>query len=171
ALPLALPILPIPALIRYQAALHQSPSTEERTQVGPLSQHDADMFGWKELTAMVARARDHLTPEERLHARVFGQNYGEAGAIDVLGRAYNLPPAISGHNSYWMWGPRGWDGAVLIIIGGDPEDNAKWFRSVEVVGTVDSPYAMPYERGIQVSIGRGLKMPVAEAWPLLKNFI
>ena len=132
--------------------------------------HDADMFGWNEMVALVARARDRLTPEERAHARVFGQNYGEAGAVDVLGRRLGLPPAISGHNSYWMWGPRGWDGRVLIIIGGDPEDNAK-FDSVETVGTVQAPYAMPYERGVQVSIGRGLKMPVAEAWPKLKHFI
>jgi hypothetical protein len=169
--PLALPVLPVNALIRYQAAFHMAPKTEERLQVGPLSQHDADMFGWKEMVTLVARARDRLTTEERRHARVFGQNYGEAGAVDVLGRPLGLPPAISGHNSYWMWGPQGWDGRVLIIIGGDPEDNARWFDSVETVGTVDAPHAMPYERGIQVSIGRGLKIPVAEAWPKLKNFI
>ena len=171
AVPLALPVLPVDTLIRYQAALHMAPKSEERTEVGPLSQHDADMFGWNEMVALVARARDRLTPEERAHARVFGQNYGEAGAVDVLGRRLGLPPAISGHNSYWMWGPRGWDGRVLIIIGGDPEDNAKWFDSIETVGTVQAPYAMPYERGVQVSIGRGLKMPVAEAWPKLKHFI
>ncbi len=169
--PLALPILPVKSLLAYQTALGMAPKTEERQEVGPLSQHDADMFGWDELAAMVARARDRLTPEERRHARVFGQNYGEAGAVDVLGRRYGLPPAISGHNSYWMWGPEGWDGRVLIIIGGDPDDNAKWFDQVEIVGTVSSPYAMPYERGLNVSIGRGLKMPVAEAWPKLKRFI
>ncbi|HZE18789.1 MAG TPA: glycosyltransferase family 39 protein, partial [Candidatus Angelobacter sp.] len=105
--PLALPILPVKSLLAYQTALGMAPKTEERQEVGPLSQHDADMFGWDELAAMVARARDRLTPEERRHARVFGQNYGEAGAVDVLGRRYGLPPAISGHNSYWMWGPEG----------------------------------------------------------------
>ena len=171
AAPMALPILPVKDLIRYQAALGMAPSTEERQEVGPLSQHDADMFGWDEIAAMVARARDRLTPDERRRARVYGQNYGEAGAVDVLGRRLGLPPAISGHNSYWMWGPEGWDGGVLIIIGGSPEDNAKWFDSVEIVGTVESPYAMPYERGLNVSIGRKLLMPVADAWPLLKSFI
>jgi hypothetical protein len=120
---------------------------------------------------MVARAFDRLTPAERARARVFGQNYGEAGAIDVLGRPLGLPRALSGHNSYWMWGPGGWDGSVLIIIGGDAEDNARFFESVEIVGTVDSPLAMPYERGLTVSIGRRLTMPVAAAWPRLKKFI
>jgi hypothetical protein len=169
--PFALPVLSVREFLPYQAALGMTPRTEERQGVGPLSQHYADMFGWDEIAAMVGRAWEALTPEERRHARVFGQNYGEAGAVDVLDRRLGLPPTLSGHNSYWLWGPEGWDGSVLIIIGGDPQDNAKWFDSIQQVGTVDSPYAMPYERGIGVSIGRRLKMPVAEAWPLLKKFI
>ncbi len=139
--------------------------------MGPLSQQYADMFGWTELVQMVARANASLAPEERAKARVFGQNYGEAGAVDVLGRPLGLPRALSGHNSYWMWGPQGWDGSVLIIIGGDPEDNARFFESIEIVGTVDAPLAMPYERGLTVSIGRRLKLPVAQVWPRLKVFI
>jgi hypothetical protein len=171
ALPFTLPVLPVKVLIRYQEALGLAPRTEERLQVGPLSQQYADMFGWEEVVAMVARARDRLSPEEQKKARVFGQNYGEAGAVDVLGRKYGLPHALSGHNSYWLWGPDGWDGSVLIIIGGDYADNARWFESIEYFGTVDAPLAMPYERHVAVSIGRRLKMPVAEAWPKLKIFI
>jgi len=171
AVPLALPVLPVEPLIRYQSALGMAPATEEHHEVGPLSQQYADMFGWEELTALVARAYQRLTPEERAHCRVFGQNYGEAGAIDVIGRRYGLPRALSGHNSYWMWGPGDWDGSVLIIIGGDREDNAAFFEHVEIVGQVRSPYAMPYERGRDVSIGRRLRMPVAQAWPALKHFI
>jgi hypothetical protein len=148
-----------------------SPATEERHDVGPLSQQYADMFGWEEMTALVARAYQRLTPEERAHCRVFGQNYGEAGAIDVLGGRYGLPRALSGHNSYWLWGPGDWDGSVLIIIGGDREDNARFFEEIEVVGQVRAPYAMPYERGRDVSIGRRLRMPVVRAWPALKHFI
>ena len=171
AAPFALPVLPVRSFLRYEAASGMTPKTEERQQVGPLSQQYADMFGWEEIAAMVARAWESLTPEERQHARVFAQNYGEAGAVDVLDRRLRLPPTLSGHNSYWLWGPEGWDGHVLIIIGGDPADNARWFDSVQQVGTTGSALAMPYERGIGVSIGRGLKIPVAEAWPKLKKFI
>jgi len=169
--PFALPVLPVQNFLRYQSALGMTPRAEERGQIGPLPQHYADMFGWDEIAALVARAWATLTPEERLHARVFGQNYGEAGAVDVLDHHLGLPPTLSGHNSYWLWGPEGWDGKVLIIIGGDPEDNAKWFDSIQQVGKVNVPFAMPYERGIGVSIGRGLKMPVAGAWPKLKSYI
>ncbi len=169
--PFALPILPVETFIRYQHALGLAPHTEERHQMGALPQSYADMFGWEEMTALVAKAYQRLTPQERAHCRVFGQNYGEAGAIDVLGRRLGLPRAASGHNSYWLWGPGDWDGSVLIIIGGDREDNARFFDEVEIVGQVEAPYAMPYEQGLDVSIGRGLKRPVREVWPMLKEYI
>ena len=169
-IPLAVPILPVESFIRYQAALGIKPSTEERKRVGPLPQHYADMFGWEELVAAVAKAAERLTPEERARTVVFGQNYGEAGAVEVLGKRLGLPRAISGHNNYWLWGPGDWDGSVVIIIGGDRADNAAFFESVAVAGTWDSPYAMPYERGLDISIGRRLKGSPRDAWPQLKHY-
>src|SRR5678810_1171318 len=94
---------------------------------------------------------------DRARAVVFGQNYGEAGAVDVLGCRLGLPRAISGHNDYGLWGPGDWDGKVMIVIGGDRADNGAFFDSVEVVGTWDHPLAMPYERGLDISIARGFK--------------
>jgi hypothetical protein len=171
ALPMALPILPVETFVRYQAALGLSPKTEERHRMGPLPQHYADMFGWEQMTRLVAEAYRRLSPEERRHCRVFGQNYGEAGAIDVLGRRLGLPRALSGHNSYWLWGPGAGDWNVLIIIGGDRQDNAEFFEEIEIVGQTDSPWSMPYERGLDVSIARRPKMSIREAWPRLKRFI
>jgi dolichyl-phosphate-mannose-protein mannosyltransferase len=169
-IPFALPILPADVYVRYQTLMGQQPSTEERKRVGPLPQGYADMFGWPELAAEVAKAADRLTPEERRGAVVFGQNYGEAAAIDVLGKPLGLPPAVSGHNNYYLWGPGSWDGKVMIIIGGDPADNASFFESVERVGVWSHPYAMPYERGLDISIARGFKGVPAEVWPRLKHF-
>jgi len=170
-LPFALPILPVESFIRYQKALGRAPRSEERHAMGPLPQQYADMYGWPEMVALVAKAYARLTPEERARVRVFGQNYGEAGAVDVLGRKRGLPRALSGHNSYGLWGPGDWDGSVLIIIGGDRPDNAEVFEEIEIVGQTRSPYAMPYENGLDVSIGRRLKMPVRELWPRLVFFI
>jgi hypothetical protein len=171
AAPFALPVLPVESFIRYQAALGMSPSTEERLEVGPLPQHYADMHGWEELVDLVETAYRRLTPKEQARCRVFGQNYGQAGAIDVLGRRRGLPRAISGHNSYWLWGPGDFDGSVLIIIGGDREDNARFFEEIEIVGRTSAPYAMPYERGVDVSIARRPRAGLREAWPMLKHFI
>ncbi|MGH7682179.1 MAG: glycosyltransferase family 39 protein, partial [Candidatus Eiseniibacteriota bacterium] len=171
ALPMALPLLPVGTFVRYQAALGMSPRTDERQQMGVLPQGYADMFGWEELTALVAKAYARLSPEERAHCRVFGQNYGEAGAIDVLGRRLGLPHAISGHNSYWYWGPGPGDWDVLIIIGGDRQDNAQFFEQIEIVGQTDSPWSMPYERGLDVSIARHPKLTLKEAWPKVRMLI
>ena len=78
---------------------------------------------------------------------------------------------MSGHNSYWLWGPGDFDGSVLIIIGGDRADNAAFFDSLEVVGETRSRYAMPYEQGLEVSIGRRPKVPLREVWARLKMYI
>jgi 4-amino-4-deoxy-L-arabinose transferase-like glycosyltransferase len=169
-MPFTLPILPVGMLVRYQAAFGVRPSTEERKEVGPLAQQYADMFGWEELVAGVADAWARLSDEERRRARVFGQNYGEAGAVDVLGRPLGLPRAASGHNNYWLWGPGDWDGRVLIIVGGDLEDHRESFETVEQVGTVGSPYAMPYERDLGIFIARGLRAPVSQVWPQVKHY-
>ena len=92
-IPFALPLLPVDRFIFYQQSLHMTPSTEEHLQVGLLPQHYADMFGWEEMVREVAAAYEMLSPEERKHVVVFGQNYGEAGAIDVLGKKYGPPRA------------------------------------------------------------------------------
>uniref|UniRef100_A0A832MJ55 Glycosyltransferase RgtA/B/C/D-like domain-containing protein n=1 Tax=Eiseniibacteriota bacterium TaxID=2212470 RepID=A0A832MJ55_UNCEI len=171
AAPLALPLLPVEAFVRFQRALGLAPRTEERHAMGALPQHYADMHGWEEMVALVAEAHARLSPEERARCRVFGQNYGEAGAVDVLGRRLGLPRAISGHNSYWLWGPGAGEPEAIIAIGGDREGNARFFEEIEIVGRTASPWSMPYERGLDVWIGRRPKVSLREAWPALRRYI
>jgi hypothetical protein len=171
ALPIAVPVLPPETFISYLSSLGISVPSGERSRLGPLPQHFADMFGWEELARNVSTACERLTPEERRKCRVFAQNYGEAGAVDILGKKYGLPPAISRHNSYWLWGPRGWTGEVLIMVRGDSAEYAKEFESVTKVGESDNPYAMPYERHMSIFIGRNFKGSTAEAWQKEKDYI
>jgi hypothetical protein len=118
----------------------------------------------------VSAAYNALPPDERAKAVFFGRNYGEAAAIDVYGPALRGPPAISGHNNYYLWGPRGFDGSVTIVVGGDPVQYARSFRSVERVGELDSPYAMRSETLIPVYVLRDPGVPLATAWPTLKHY-
>jgi len=60
---------------------------------------------------------------------------------------------------------------VVIIIGGDAPDNAAVFDNVQIVGRIECDRCMPYERNLDVSIGRKPKMPIAQLWPQLKQFI
>lgn len=168
--PITLPILPVETFLRYQAVLGFTPSTGEHQKLGALPQYYADMFGWREMAEKVAAVYNALPPEERAHAVFWGNNYGEAAAIDIFGRPLGLPPALSGHNQYYLWGPRGADGQVIIIVGGDTGHYAQLFRSYTVAGHVDAPYAMPYETDLPIYVLRGMKMPLARYWPEVKSY-
>lgn len=170
AAPLTLPILPIATFVRYQTAIGFTPSVGERVKLDLLPQYYADMFGWREMATKVAAVYQALPPRERAQAVFFGSNYGEAAAIDVFGPRLGLPPAISGHNNYYLWGPRGHDGSVMIVIGGTPSHYARLFRSFTVAGHIDTPYAMPNETNRPIYVLRGLKMPLDRYWPQVKHF-
>jgi hypothetical protein len=88
----------------------------------------------------------------------------------VFGRRLGLPPAISGHNNYYIWGPRGHDGSVVIIIGGSTKHYAELFRSFEVAGRIETPYAMPYETDQPIYVLRDMKVPLQEYWPNVKHY-
>ncbi|MDX1501390.1 MAG: glycosyltransferase family 39 protein [Thermoanaerobaculia bacterium] len=169
--PIAVPLLPPEQFVAFARTLGMMPPAQERMELAELPQFYADHFGWPEMVAEVERVYRELPPEDRARVKVFGQNYGEAGAIDVLGRRRALPGAISGHNSYWLWGPGEWDGEVLIILGGDLEGNREFFEEVVRAGTVRSRWAIPYENDLPVWVGRRLKMPVEEAWERVRRFI
>jgi hypothetical protein len=170
AAPLTLPILPLDTFLRYQKATGITLSAGEHLALGALPQYYADMFGWREMAANVAAVYESLPPQDRARAVLFGSNYGEAAAIDVFGRRLGLPPANGGHNNYYLWGPRGHDGSVMIIIGGDTEHYAALFRSFEVAGQITTPYAMPYETNQPIYVLRGLKDPLAKFWSKVKHY-
>ena len=97
-------------------------------ELGPLPQLFADQFGWEEMAATVARAFHALPPEVQAKTAIFGQNYGQAGAIDLFGPKYGLPKAISGHQNYFLWGPRGYTGESMIVMGDRQERLAERVR-------------------------------------------
>jgi hypothetical protein len=169
-LPMGLPVFRVDRLISYHRALGLRTRPQEQTAEGDLPQVFADMFGWEELTQRVARVYQGLTPEERARCAIFAHNYGEAGAIDFFGPRYGLPPAISGHNNYWPWGPRGATGEVIILIGGDRDDPHSDFRSVVLADTTACEHCMPYENGAPIWLCRGLNAPLSERWPDARHY-
>lgn len=170
-LPLGLPVLPPETYLRYSEALGMRPPAMERGHDQPLPQIFADRFGWEEMVAEVARVYESLNPEERADAAIHTQNYGEAGAVDFFGPRYGLPRAISGHNSYWLWGPRGHSGRVVIIVGGRKEDHEKVFSNVEIAAVHRHPYAMPFEADLPIFLCREIRLPFDKVWPRVKLYI
>lgn len=170
AAPFALPLLPVETFIRYQAALGEKPGTEERKEIGDLPQHWADRFGWVEIVDAFESAWRSLPEAERSRVALYGSNYGVAGAIDLFGPARGLPKAISGHNSYWLWGPRGASGELILVGSKDEARLRELFASVELHGRVSCGRCMPYENGTGIFICRGARRPLEELWKGAKNF-
>lgn len=169
--PMALPILPPVALSRYGEAIGLQPPREERGAAAALPQHFADRFGWKNMAETVARVFEGLPENDRRVAAIVTGNYGEAGAIDYFGPTLGLPPAISGHNNYWLWGYGDATGEVLITVGFQRPVLEELCTSVERGATIVSPHAMPYETDLPVYVCRGLKISMPEAWRRLKRFV
>jgi hypothetical protein len=89
--------------------------------------------------------------------------------VDYYRKKYELPRAVSGHNSYWMWGFPD-DIETVIIIGGSLEQHASYFNDVRQAAFIQSLYVMPYENDLPVYIGRDLKAPLTEIWNQIKNY-
>lgn len=167
--PLAIPILPPEKYVAYTKAIHLAPPAIETNKLGPLPQIFADQFGWEEMAATVAQVYNGLPPDVRAKTAIFAQNYGQAGAIDMFGPKYGLPPAISGHQNYFLWGPRGYTGESVIVMAGQQADLDRRFASVQKVASVYHPYSMPYEH-FDVFYCRSLRQPLIEIWPQVKKW-
>lgn len=168
-LPLAAPILAPDTFIRYQAWLGITPSPFEHQRTGPLPQWFADEFGWEDMVREIARVYHTLTPAERAKTAIFSNNWGEAAAVDYFGPKYGLPHAICKHNSYWLWGPRGYTGEIVIMLHSDGRHDPEFFRTVEKVGHVEHPYSRR-DAWFDIYLCRGLKADFRALWPQLKQF-
>jgi hypothetical protein len=170
-LPFVVPLLPIERFAAYQGFLGLTPEgTDKKLVLGRLPQLYADMFGWRELAALVGHAYQSLSPEERADAVFFANNYGEAAAVDIFAKPWGLPPSISAHNNYYLWGPRGHIGGVIIHLGGRREELLKVYASVEAMGATDSPWALPLESGRTIWICRGRFKKLNDDWSKLKHY-
>lgn len=169
--PTVIPLLMPETYVRYAAATHLEQPRIENHRLGPLPQLFADQFGWEEMAAAVASGYNSLAPDVRAKTAVFAQNYGQAGAIEVFGPKYGIPlgTAISAHQSYFLWGPRGYTGESIIVMDDRPERLAELFSSFRKVAEVSHPYSMPYQH-FDVYYCEGIKQPLTTLWPQLKKW-
>ena len=171
---LALPlVLPIYSPARLKTTVERMPiklRPVEKASVGaPLTQVFSYEFGWREMAASVESVLAALPPSDRARAAIFASTYGEAAAIDVFGSG--LPPALSGNNQYYLWGPRGYDGAVVIAVNVDPAVWSRWCDSLRVAARYgESRYVMPRERDRPIVVCRGMHPPLTQLWPQLKFY-
>jgi hypothetical protein len=102
-------------------------------------------IGWNDLVKTVAGIRDSLPPEQQASVGVLTGNYGEQGAIEILGQAYHLPAPISMTNSAWLRGYPVSPPSTLIVLGFSREDADKAFTSCRLAGHNGNPYGVKNE--------------------------
>ncbi len=167
-LPLGVPILRPPAMAEYAHALGVDAAVRTNTgETLPLPQDYADMLGWEEQVATVARVYHTLPAEQREQAVVVAGNYGEAGALDFYGPRYDLPEVVSPAGSYWFFGPGKRPGKVVITIGVPEEDLRRFFDSVATAATVSHAWAVPEEQRLTVHVGTQPRTTLQRLWPEL----
>jgi hypothetical protein len=167
--PTVSPILSPEGAIAYQKKLGIEPPKAENQPTGPLPQYFADEFGWEEMARETARVYKSLPAEEQARTAIFANSYGQAGAIDFFGPRLGLPKSICNHQSYWLWGPRDYDGSIVIVLGSDGAGDREHFPSVEAVGRSEHPYSRRDEH-FDIFLCRGFTGDLRQAWPKLKKY-
>jgi len=156
-IPEVTPILPVDKFVSYKGL-------EERNGRIELTGDYADMFGWEEQVKLVDSVYQSLSPKERSNCVLWAENYGEAGALTILGKKYNLPNPISRHGSFWTWGYGNKDAEVWISLGNEKSSVESVFEEVELVRTITHKYAISEENGIPLYICRKPKINIEKWW-------
>jgi dolichyl-phosphate-mannose-protein mannosyltransferase len=133
----------------------------------PFPQVLSDRFGWPQMVEGFAARYNALPPDIRSHTGIFCGNYGEASAVNILGPAYGLPAAISGHQNYFYWGWNGYTGESMLTLGKEAKDYTDTYAEVVDLGPFDAPWTMDHEH-LRYFWLRNRKVPYAQAWPEIK---
>jgi len=152
-----LPIVPVSDVHKLPAASQQS------SQIG-------DTVGWPQLTAAVVAEDAALSRSGQRPTSIFTGYYGEAAAVQVLGNHDHLPPVLSGHNAYWMWGPGSTSDRTVLAV--DALGQLRpYFASCRLLTTYYAPsHVQNNWTDLQIGVCTG---PVAgwhTIWPHLKRY-
>jgi len=138
----------------------------------------AESVGWPQLAGQVRDVWRTLPADQRASAVIFTSNYGEAGAIDTFDRDDGMPAAVSGHNSYWWWGPGNPDAQTVIAVMPGPVNGTgyderlrKLFTGVREAAVLTNPYGLVNQEWQgHVYVCTGPRRPWGEMWRELRFY-
>lgn len=163
-IPEATPILPIETHIQYKAIQPENGRYQ-------LTGDYADMFGWEEQVKLVDSVYQTLTLKEQQNCTLWAENYGEAGALKILGKKYNLPNPVSRHGSFWQWGYGNKTSEVWISIGNEKPSVMHVFEEVTLIKTIYHPYAIDEENQIPLYLCKKPKINIHQWWQNYQPYI
>lgn len=166
AIPFSLPILPIRTFLAYTQALHLTGI--DGTPPHVIQPLYAQEFGWKAFTARVADVYFSLPEKTRAKTGIFADTYGEAGALALYGPRYQLPTIIGSQNNFFLWGPDGYDGSSLVVVGATQQATIRqYFRKMTLVTTIANPYEWVLQGPDPVYLCSDPVAPLRAIWPHL----
>jgi MFS family permease len=130
-------------------------------------------IGWDELVRTVAGIRDSLPPEQQSGVGVLVGNYGEQGAIELLGPAYKLPPPISMTNSAWLRSYPARPPSPLIVIGFSRKGADEAFTECRLAGHNGNAEGVKNEENQfhpDIFVCGGPRLPWPEFWKQYQAF-
>ena len=147
-LPFSLPVYSHEKIEEYSAKTAEFTNRWEDGKIYNIPQDYADMTGWKELSSIVIQHYNSLSQSERDSCLIYGENYGQAGAINFYGKKHGLPSPICFNDNFIFWAPDSIANAPLIYINDEVGDIDFLFDSYKKIGQVDNKYFR--ENGLQV---------------------
>lgn len=144
-----------------------------------ISSNSGESLGWPQLVGTVRQVWTGLPSEQRANAVIVAADYGEAGAINELGRGTGLlPTAVSVHNTDWWWGPGNPHASTVVAVAPGPDHApeyaahlGRYFRHVRVAATLSNPQGVHnIEWGGHVYVCTGPRRPWGEIWPELRTY-
>lgn len=157
ALPIALPILPAPVL--------------SRVPLQKINYDLAETIGWPRFVDVLALKYRSLPPAIRSRTVILTGNYGEAGAVTRLGPAGGLPPAFSGANNFWLWGPPPARDTSVLAVNVNPALLRKEFTRVQLIGVFWNGIGVrDDEQGAVIYLAIGLRSSWTRAWPEFRDY-
>jgi hypothetical protein len=165
-LPFGLPVLPPEPMARYAAATGVTAGVRtNRGELLALPQDYADMTGWREKAEAVAAVYRSLTPAEQAEVVLYGNNYGQAGALEFYGRKLALPPVVSLAGSFYLFGPGDRPGKLVIFLGvrrSNLEDLG--CASLTEVARVKNRWGVTEEQDVPILLCRQPRQTIQEVW-------
>jgi len=128
------------------------------------------MIGWPQFTATIAGVYDSLPRRVRARTQILVGNYGEAGAIDLYGPRYHLPPALSGHLTFYYWKPKHVTADALILVQVDPSVLAAQCTTAAPVATITNNLGVKNQEWNEpVWLCRG-HIDLDRIWPRFRHY-
>lgn len=157
-IPLAVPLLPLGQLEVVSGFIQKN----VHQKIGKIPPHFAMMMGWPELIKHVEQQISTLTSDEQLGLVIFAKNAGIAGASEYFG-GDNLPPAISGHHEFWIWGKQQPQYQHFLLVNFTKDFASNYFNNYRELAEFECSLCRWRER-TPVIVASGLKIPYEIFW-------